>query len=311
MCIKMFLKKIRNHADIEYLNLAKRILDEGVVKDDRTGTGTISLFGPQMEFDLGQGFPLLTTKKLPFRIIAEELLWFIKGDTNLKTLLDKNVNIWNADGYRFYIEQGGKLSYEDFIEKVKNSEEGFDLGPIYGKQWRRWEVAYVHDYNFFGYEIIDQLQNVIDSIKRDPNSRRHYVSAWNPADIDEGALPPCHLSFQFYVANNKLSCKVYLRSNDIFLGNPFNIASYALLTHIVAKMTDLDVGRLILTIGDAHIYLNHVEQIKKQMAREPRQLPKLIIKAKKDKIEDYTIEDFEVVGYEPHGPIRGTLSVGL
>ncbi|QQO40644.1 thymidylate synthase [Bacillus phage 000TH008] len=286
------------HADLEYLNLVKRVMKEGHKKEDRTGTGTISLFGPQMEFDLSKGFPLLTTKKLPFRIIAEELLWFIKGDTDLKTLLDKNIHIWTPDAYRFYRESGGTLSYEVFVEKAK--EDGFDLGPIYGAQWGSW-----------GDNNIDQLRDVIEEMKNNPESRRMLVSAWNPTDLPRMALPPCHTMFQFYVANRELSCKLYQRSGDVFLGVPFNIASYALLTHIIAKMTGLKVGKFIHTLGDAHLYSNHLDSVFDQLKRKPKELPKLEVKTVREDIRDYTIDDFELIGYDPHPVIKGKLSVGL
>lgn len=291
-----------NHADIEYLNLVQRIFDEGVTRDDRTGTGVISIFGGRMEFDLTQGFPLLTTKKLPFRVIAEELFWFLSGSTDLKFLLDRNVKIWNPDAYRFYLEQGGKASYEEFIEQAKTN--GFDLGPIYGYNLRRWKGA--------NGNIVDQVEQVIEEIKNNPYSRRHVVTTWNPTVLTEIALPSCHgTTIQFYVSEGSLSCQVYIRSSDTFLGLPFNIASYALLTHLIAKMTDLEVGKLIIVTGDSHIYLNHVEQLKEQMKRKPKELPRLVVKTKKDYIEDYTLEDLELIGYDPHPVIKGKVSVGL
>lgn len=287
-----------NKADTEYLNTVKRILKEGTVRGDRTGTGTISLFGPQMEFDLQEGFPLLTTKKLPFRVIAEELRSFIKGETNLKDFLDKNVNIWNDDAYRDFLENGGELDYDEFIEMAR--VHGYSLGPIYGAQWRNWNG-----------DKIDQLDDAINQIKNNPDSRRLLISAWNPSKLDNMVLPPCHVFYQYYVENGRLSCKLYQRSADFFLGVPFNIASYALKTHVVAKMTGLEVGRFIHTFGDAHIYLNHIDQIKLQLSRTPKELPKLTVKTVHDRIEDYTMDDFVLEGYDPHPVIKGKVSVGL
>jgi thymidylate synthase len=303
-----------NHPDVEYLNLVKRIFKEGVVKEDRTGTGTISLFGPQMEFDLSEGFPLLTTKRVPFRLIVSELLWFINGDTDLKTLLDKNVHIWDGDAYRFYKESGGTLEYEEFLKYAQ--ENGFDLGPIYGSQWRSWQVADTYyeeglDTVLLTDVVVDQLQDVIDGLVIDPDSRRHIISAWNPGAMPDMALPPCHIMLQLYVENGTLSGKMYQRSGDMFLGVPFNIASYALLIHLIAKITGLKVGKLIHTLGDAHIYLNHVEQLQTQLHREPKKLPTLHIKTNHEYIEDYTEDDIELTGYDPHGPLKGKVSVGL
>lgn len=306
-----------NHVDVEYLNLVKKIFQYGNVREDRTGTGTISLFGPQLEFDLQEGFPLLTTKKLPFRVIAEELFWFLSGSTSLKDLLDRNVNIWNADGYRWHktLYPESDLTEEEFLGAVISGEPGIgDLGRIYGSQWRNWTVdraGYVGEEKEYLYtDHFDQIETVINEIKTNPTSRRLLVSAWNVGDLRDMALPPCHVLFQFYVENNRLSCKMYQRSVDTFLGLPFNIASYALLTHLIAKMTDLDVGRLIITMGDSHIYLNHREQLKLQLTREPRPMPTLIVKTKKDRIEDYTMDDLELIGYDPHPVIKGKISVG-
>jgi thymidylate synthase len=281
----------------------KKILQYGTVKKDRTGTGTISLFGPQMEFELQEGFPLLTTKKLPFRVIAEEDFWFISGSTSLRALLDRNVHIWDADAYRWHrtLNPQSTMSEERFFALVSGGTSDFlglgDLGPIYGKQWRNWNG-------------IDQLGEVIDQIKENPDSRRLIVNAWNVDDIPDMALPPCHVMYQFYVENNRLSCKMYQRSADMFLGVPFNIASYALLTHLVAKMTGLEVGRLIHTIGDAHIYLNHVDQLKLQLTRSPKRMPILNVKTVHENIEDYTFDDLELIGYDPHPVIKGKVSVG-
>lgn len=293
-----------SNAENEYLGLLRRIRNEGTRKQDRTGTGTLSLFGPQIEFDLQEGFPLLDTKKLPFRVIAEEWNWFKNGDTNLKTLLEKNVNIWNGDAYRDYLEKGGELSMKDFLHAVRTSEEGYDLGPIYGEQWRHW----VNDLG----EVVDQLKDLIENMKKDPDSRRHYVTAINPGAQERMALPACHAFFQMYIADGKVSCKMYQRSADMFLGVPFNIASYALKTYVVAKMLGLEVGKLILTFGDAHIYLNHIAQVNEQLERTPKEkLPQLEILTVHESIDDYTIDDYKLTGYDPQPRISGEVSVGL
>jgi thymidylate synthase len=261
-----------------YLDLLRHVLSHGVRKDDRTGTGTVSVFGYQMRFDLHAGFPLLTTKKVFFKGLAYEMLWFLQGGTNIRYLTDHGVTIWNewADA------------------------EG-DLGPVYGKQWRAWRTA-------DGQEI-DQIAGVIQTIRKNPDSRRLIVNAWNVGEIDQMALPPCHLFYQFYVAEGRLSCSLYVRSNDLFLGAPFNIAEYALLTHLVAQQCDLDVGELIYTIGDAHIYTNHLDQVHEQLRREPLPLPKLVIRRKPPSIFDYAYEDFEVVDYRHHPPIKAPVAV--
>src|ERR671913_565762 len=252
-----------------YLDLIRRIMDEGVRKDDRTGTGTISVFGHQMRFDLSQGFPLVTTKKLHLRSIIHELLWFLKGDTNIRYLRENGVTIWDewADG-------------------------NGDLGPVYGKQWRSWAKP--------DGGAVDQIRWVLDEIRRNPDSRRLIVSAWNPAEIDQMALAPCHCLFQFYVAEGRLSCQLYQRSADIFLGVPFNIASYALLTHMVAQQCDLEVGDFVWTGGDTHIYSNHFDQVGEQLSRTPRPYPRLNIKRKPQSLFDYRYEDFEIDAYDPH-----------
>jgi len=262
----------------QYLDLADHILKNGVTKGDRTGTGTISIFGYQMRFNLEEGFPLLTTKKLHLKSIIHELLWFISGDTNIKYLVDNGVRIWN-----------------EWADSEGN------LGPVYGSQWRSWRAP--------GGERIDQLMNVIESIRKDPDSRRHIVSAWNVGELDKMALPPCHLLFQFYVAGGRLSCQLYQRSCDVFLGVPFNIASYSLLTMMVARVTGLRPGDFIHTLGDAHIYLNHVEQMKLQMTRQPYPLPQMKINPAVTDIREFMYEDFELVNYISHPHIKGDISV--
>src|SRR5699024_1865439 len=292
-----------SQADKEYIRLVEDILENGEKREDRTGTGTLSRFGTRMVFDLQKGFPLLTTKKVNLRLVFEELRWFLLGSTDLKWLLDRNVNIWSKDGYRFYKENGGTKNYNEFIEMVK--VDGFDMGRIYGYNLRTWEG---NDGN-----VVDQVKNVSRGIKENPTSRRHIATTWNPTVLGTIALPSCHgLPIQFYVTNNKeLSCQVYIRSNDVFLGAPFNIASYALLIHLIASMVDLNVGKLTIVGGDSHIYLNHIDAVKEQISREPVQSPKLNVKTKKDNIEDYTLDDIELIGYDPHGPIKADLSVGL
>lgn len=261
-----------------YLDLMKRIMEEGVVREDRTGTGTRSIFGTQMRFDISEHFPLLTTKKVHLRSIIYELLWFLNGDTNIKFLNDNKVTIWD-----------------------EWADEHGELGPVYGKQWRRWECA--------DGRVIDQISNVVEQIKNNPNSRRLIVNAWNVADVDNMALPPCHLLFQFYVANGALSCMLYQRSCDFFLGVPFNIASYALLTMIMAQQCNLKPGEFVWTGGDTHLYLNHLEQAKEQLSRTPRALPKMLIKRKPDSIFDYKFEDFELVDYDPYPVIKAPIAV--
>ena len=292
----------------QYLDLCKNVLEKGIEKSDRTGTGTISSFGHQMHFDLNEGFPLLTTKRVYLRAIIYELLWFIKGDTNIKYLVDNDVRIWNEWPYRDYTNsseyQGETI--EEFIEKIKNDEEFAkkhgNLGPVYGHQWRHFDAD-------GSTEFVDQLQNVIDQIRTNPSSRRLIVCSWNPLMIDKMALPPCHSLFQFYVNDGKLSCMLYQRSADIFLGVPFNIASYALLTMMIAKICNLELGEFVHTLGDAHIYLNHLEQINKQLTRTPRALPKMIIHGDQKEIEDFKFEDFELVDYNPYKGIKAEVAV--
>jgi len=260
----------------EYLDLLKKVKESGKPKGDRTGTGTLSIFGHQMRFDLQDSFPLLTTKKIHFKSVAYELLWFLKGDTNIKYLKDNGVSIWD-----------------------EWADENGDLGPVYGKQWRDWKGA-----NGFH----DQISNVIDQIKNNPNSRRHIVSAWNVAEIPSMALAPCHILFQFYVQEGKLSCQLYQRSADIFLGVPFNIASYALLTHMIANVCDLEVGDFVHTLGDAHLYNNHLTQATEQLSRTPLEPPQIKV-AKKNSIDDYVFEDFEIIGYEHHPHIPAPVAI--
>lgn len=262
-----------------YLDLLRHVLDEGVDRDDRTGVGTRGVFGYQMRFPLKDGFPLLTTKKLHLRSIIHELLWFISGDTNIHYLQENGVTIWD-----------------------EWADENGDLGPVYGKQWRSWQTP--------NGKAIDQLQNVIKQIRNNPNSRRHIVSSWNPAEVDQMALPPCHCLFQFHVAEGRLSCQLYQRSADIFLGVPFNIASYALLTHMVAHVCELAVGDFIHTLGDAHLYSNHIQQAQEQLQRKPKKLPRLYIERDEvSKISDFRFEDFVIDGYDPYPTIKAPIAV--
>ena len=262
----------------QYLDMMRHIRDTGARKDDRTGTGTLSVFGHQMRFDLTKGFPMVTTKKLHLKSIIHELLWFLSGESNIRYLQENGVSIWN-----------------------EWADENGDLGPIYGVQWREWKTA--------AGDTVDQIADVIERLKTDPNSRRIIVSAWNVGEIPGMALPPCHTLYQFYVADNKLSCQLYQRSADVFLGVPFNIASYALLTHMIAQQSDLGVGEFIWTGGDCHLYLNHLEQVEQQLAREPLPLPRLAIKRKPESIFDYAFEDFEVLNYESHPHIKAAVAV--
>jgi thymidylate synthase len=269
--------RVAPHPERQYLDLLQDILDNGVQRGDRTGTGTLGVFGRQMRFDLSQGFPLLTTKKLHLKSIVVELVWFLQGRTNVRWLQDRGVTIWDewadADG---------------------------ELGPVYGKQWRSWAAP--------DGVVVDQMARLVEGLRKNPESRRHVVSAWNPAEVEDMALPPCHCLFQFFVAGGKLSCQLYQRSADVFLGVPFNIASYALLTHMVAQAAGLDVGEFVHTLGDAHLYLNHLDQAKEQLSREPRPLPRLVLAPKTDLFAfDETDVAFE--GYDPHPLIRAPISV--
>ena len=311
-----------------YLALGKKILEEGHFKEDRTGTGTYSLFGYQMRFDLAKGFPLLTTKRVPFGLIKSELLWFLKGDTNIRYLLERNNHIWDEWAFERYVKsadyQGpdmtdfGHRVLQDpaFAEQYKEEHQKFcdtilndaefaekygELGNIYGAQWRHWETK---DGSF-----IDQLANVIEMIKTNPDSRRLIVSAWNPEDVPSMALPPCHTMFQFYVNEGKLSCQLYQRSADVFLGVPFNIASYALLTHLIAHETGLAVGEFVHTLGDANLYQNHVEKMQEQLSREVRSFPTLVLNPDKASVFDFDMEDIKVEGYDPHPTIKAPIAV--
>lgn len=285
-----------------YLDMIEHVMKNGEFRDDRTGTGTLSTFGYQFRHNLNEGFPLLTTKRVPFRIIMEELKWFLSGSTNIKPLLDANVHIWDDDAYRWYkANHHTTLTKEEYMDIVKMDESYGDLGNVYGKQWRDWDGH-------------DQITNVIDQIKNNPTSRRIIVSGWNVGELELMALPPCHSFFQFYVSQDKkLSCQLYQRSGDLFLGVPFNIASYSLLTHLIAGHCGLGVGEVILNFGDLHIYNNLLPQCIMQLQREPRELPKLIIRQDLRTLED--ISDFEtssisLLGYNPHPTIKGKLSVG-
>jgi len=313
-----------------YLDLLDHVLNHGVRKEDRTGTGTLSVFGCQMRFDLNEGFPLLTTKRVAFRLVANELLWFIRGDTNIRYLLRHNNNIWNEWAFKRWVEspeydgpdmtnfglraqrnpEFAKLYEEQeaiFKRRVLEDDEFAakygELGNVYGKQWRRWETSRG--------ETIDQLRNVIAEIKRNPDSRRLIVTAWSPEDAvpERAALPPCHVLFQFWVADGRLSCQLYQRSGDLFLGVPFNIASYALLTHMIARECGLGVGDFVHTIGDAHIYLNHIEQVRTQLSRDPRPLPALRLNPDVQSVFDYEMEDIAVEGYDPHPAIKAPVAV--
>jgi len=296
----------------QYLDLLQHILDKGTKKEDRTGTGTISVFGYQMRFDLAKGFPLLTTKKVYMRAITHELIWFLKGDTNIRYLVDNNVRIWNEWPFQKYLktnnleERYPKYSDEwheqlqKFVDTVKE-DDGFaqqwgDLGPVYGKQWR----------DFGG---VDQIKELIEQIKQNPNSRRMIVCAWNPPLVKDMALPPCHCLFQFYVSDNKLSCQLYQRSCDVFLGVPFNIASYALFTLMIAHVTGLEPGEFVWTGGDTHLYLNHLDQVKEQLSRSTKPLPRITLNPDVKNIFDFKFEDIKLVDYDPHPPIKAPVAV--
>ncbi|MFI3286097.1 MAG: thymidylate synthase [Rikenellaceae bacterium] len=294
----------------QYIELLRTIKEQGVEKGDRTGTGTKSIFGYQMRFNLADGFPLLTTKKVFLKGIIHELLWFLRGETNIKYLVDNGVHIWDNDAYRHYTtlctevnEQ--PITKEEFLAKAgeRSSIEGYiygDLNEVYGHQWRSWER--------YDAGVVDQIREVIDTIKSNPDSRRMIVSAWNVAQIEGMALPPCHVLFQFYVANGRLSCQLYQRSADTFLGVPFNIASYALLTEMIAAECGLKVGEFIHTLGDTHLYLNHLEQVDEQLSRTPRALPRIKLNPDVKSIFDYKYEDFTLEGYDPYPTISAPMS---
>ncbi|KRK58665.1 thymidylate synthase [Fructilactobacillus fructivorans] len=311
-----------------YLNLERYVLEHGHKKSDRTGTGTISTFGYQMRFNLQEGFPLLTTKAVPFRLIKSELLWFLKGDTNIRYLLQHNNHIWDEWAFEKWVSSDeyhgpdmtnfGLRSESDpvfnqeyqkqkkiFCDRVLNDDDFAkkygDLGLVYGSQWRKWKTSHG--------DTIDQIKNVIETIKNNPDSRRMIVSAWNPEDIGSMALPPCHVMFQFYVNDGKLSCQLYQRSGDIFLGVPFNIASYALLTNLIAKEVGLEPGDFVHTLGDAHIYSNHIEQVKEQLSRKPHQAPSLWLNPQKESIFDYGMDDIKVIDYHHDKPIKAPVAV--
>lgn len=309
----------KTHPEYQYLNLLKDILKNGERKKvHNVKVGTRNVFGRQIRFDLSEGFPLLTTKKVFFRGIVHELLWFIRGDSNIKYLVDNNVHIWDEWGYKRFIEAQNQksLTREEYIQKIKDlpADDPFvkkygELGPVYGVQWRKWKTS--------DGRVVDQLQWVISRLKVRPERRHYIVSAWNPEFVYEMAasrekaqvLPPCHTFFHFYVAGNRLSCQLYQRSADMFLGVPFNIASYALLTLIVAHVTKLSLGDFVHTFGDAHIYDNHVAQVKEQLKRTPRVLPKIKLNKKVKNIDDFKFEDIELIGYDPHPPIKGEVAI--
>lgn len=311
-----------------YLDLGQKILNEGNEKSDRTGTGTKSLFGHQMRFDLSQGFPLLTTKRVPFGLIKSELLWFLKGDTNIRYLLQHNNHIWDEWAFERYIKSAdyhgpdmtdfGRRSVVDedfnqlyqvelttFCQRILEDEEFAatygELGNIYGSQWRHWQTK--------SGETIDQMKDVIEMIKTTPDSRRLIVSAWNPEDVPGMALPPCHTMFQFYVSDGKLSCQLYQRSADVFLGVPFNIASYALLTHLIAHETGLEVGEFVHTLGDAHLYSNHYEQMQTQLSREIGEFPTLVLNQEIKSVFEFEVDDIKVEGYQPQPSIKAPIAV--
>ena len=292
----------------QYLTALRDVLENGNEREDRTGTGTISKFGVQMRFDLNEGFPLVTTKKVFLKGVIHELLWFLKSDTNIKYLVDNSVHIWDRDAYKHYLNNHlsymfPSLTMSEFVNKAGEVESPTykygDLGPVYGKQWRSWQHNDL---------VVDQIFDVIENIKRNPESRRLIVSAWNVGELHEMALPPCHVLFQFYVNDWKLSCQLYQRSGDMFLGIPFNIASYALLTMMIAQVCGLGVGEFIHCIGDAHIYKNHIDQVNEQLSREPRVLPRMLINPDIKNIDDFTYNDFTLDDYNPWPAIKGEQS---
>jgi len=327
--------ELDRHPEYEYLNLLRNTLEKGIAKEDRTGTGTFSIFGYQMRFDLSKGFPLFTTKRVSFKLIASELLWFIKGDTNIRYLLQHNNHIWDEWAFKRWVESEEytgpdmtdfgrrclvdeefnnlyQIELKSFCQRILEDDQFAakygDLGNVYGKQWRNWTTS--------DGESIDQLQDAIDQIKNNPDSRRIIVNAWNPEDVinaggkgSKAALPPCHAMFQFYVADGKLSCMLTQRSGDQFLGIPYNVSSYALLTYLIAHECGLEVGEFVHSIGDAHIYSNHIEQVTEQLSREPRQFPTLKINPEKTSIFDVELEDLTIEGYNPHPAIKAPVAV--
>lgn len=290
-----------------YLDLLNHILLNGTRKEDRTGVGTVSVFGYQMRFNLSEGFPLVTTKKVHVKSIIYELLWFLQGDTNIQYLCKNKVNIWNDWPFEKFKKSSDYdgCDIKEFAQRIADNDafaqKWGNLGPVYGYQWRNWPLP--------NGKSFDQISNLIEQIKTKPDSRRHLISAWNVADVEFMTLPPCHTMFQFYVADNKLSCQLYQRSADTFLGVPFNIASYALLTMMIAQVCDLELGDFVHTFGDAHIYTNHLEQVKEQLSREPRPLPKMLINPNVKSIFDFKYEDFQLINYHPHPAIKGEVAV--
>jgi len=290
---------VDKHEEMQYLNLVQEIIDQGNKKNDRTGVGTLSVFGRQLRFSLRDDtFPLLTTKRVFWRGVLEELLWFIRGSTNAKELAERDVHIWDGNGSREFLDRTG----------LSHRVEG-DLGPVYGFQWRHCGAEYKDMFTDYSGQGIDQLNEVIEKIKTSPDDRRLIVCAWNPKDLPQMALPPCHLLVQFYVSDGELSCMMYQRSADMGLGVPFNIASYALLTRMIAHVTGLKPGDFVHTLGDAHVYINHVVPLREQLSRTPRPFPKLIIRRPITNIDDFRTEDFDVVGYDPHGKIKMDMAV--
>ncbi|WAR02731.1 TYSY-like protein [Mya arenaria] len=289
---------VRRHSEYNYLDAIQQIIDHGVRKSNRTGTDTLSIFGMQMRYNLRDEFPLLTTKRVFWRGLAEELLWFVKGCTNANILKDKNVHIWDANGSKEFLTNLG----------LGHREEG-DLGPVYGFQWRHFGAEYTDMHADYEGQGVDQLMDVIDKIRNNPDDRRIIMSAWNPIDLKKMALPPCHAFVQFFVANGELSCQLYQRSADMGLGVPFNIASYSLLTYMIAHITGLKPGDFVHTLGDAHVYVNHIDALKEQLQREPRPYPKLVIKRNVTDIDDFKMEDFEIVDYKPYPTIKMDMAV--
>jgi len=289
---------VERHEEYQYLEAIQKILRDGTLKSNRTGIDTKAIFGMQQRYSLDNTFPLLTTKRVFWRGILEELLWFIRGSTNAKELSDKNVHIWDANGSREFLDSRG----------LQHLQEG-DLGPVYGFQWRHFGAEYTTMNDDYTEKGVDQLKGVIEKIRNNPNDRTIIMCAWNPKDVPRMALPPCHCLVQFFVADGKLSCQLYQRSADMGLGVPFNIASYALLTCMIAHVTNLKPGEFVHTLGDAHVYVNHIEPLKEQLTREPRPFPKLIIKRQVENIEDFRVEDFEIEGYEPHKKIKMDMAV--